>query len=131
MERRSFRIAVATSGGDAPGMNTAVRAIVKGVDPNQIAVIGVRHGALGLIRNSDDPPDYVELTRESVSGMLDRAETVLGTAREDQILHFVKGAAANLGKAPTVLESPTKLGRGPTQPVSCEPATGYPRGDFP
>jgi 6-phosphofructokinase 1 len=70
------RIAVLTSGGDAPGMNAAIRAVVRtGVDRGW-DVFGVRHGYLGLIGG-----DLVPLGRRDVSGIVQLGGTMLGSAR--------------------------------------------------
>lgn len=70
------RIAVLTSGGDAPGMNAAIRAVVRtGVDKGW-QVFGVRHGYAGLI---DD--NFVALGARDVGGILQRGGTILGSAR--------------------------------------------------
>lgn len=69
-------IAVLTSGGDAPGMNAAIRAVVRtGVDKGW-QVFGVRHGYAGLI---DD--NFVALGARDVGGILQRGGTILGSAR--------------------------------------------------
>ena len=70
------RIAVFTSGGDAPGMNAAVRAVVRTAVKNKMGVSGVRFGYQGMI---DD--DFVELHHHSVSNILQRGGTILKTAR--------------------------------------------------
>lgn len=70
------RIAVITSGGDASGMNAAIRAVVRtGIDRGW-EVLGVRHGYAGLIADN-----FVELGRRSVSGIVQHGGTMLGTAR--------------------------------------------------
>jgi 6-phosphofructokinase 1 len=70
------RIAVLTSGGDAPGMNAAIRAVVRrGIDQD-FEVIGVRGGYSGLVAG-----DYVQLRARDVGGILSRGGTVLGSAR--------------------------------------------------
>jgi 6-phosphofructokinase 1 len=70
------RIAVITSGGDASGMNAAIRAVVRtGIDRGWEA-LGVRHGYAGLIGDN-----FVELGRRSVSGIVQHGGTMLGTAR--------------------------------------------------
>jgi 6-phosphofructokinase 1 len=70
------RIAVLTSGGDAPGMNAAIRAVVRtGVDRGW-EVFGVRHGYLGLIGG-----DLAALGRRDVSGIVQLGGTMLGSAR--------------------------------------------------
>lgn len=73
---RIKRVAVLTSGGDAPGMNAAVRAIVRTACARDWAVVGVRHGFAGLVEG-----DFVTLDSRAVAGILQRGGTVLGTAR--------------------------------------------------
>jgi len=70
------RLAVLTSGGDAPGMNAAIRAIVRTALSCGCAVLGVRHGYTGLIA-----ADFVGLGRREVGGIIDRGGTILGTSR--------------------------------------------------
>ncbi len=70
------RIAVLTSGGDAPGMNAAVRAVVRAADAAGIVSYGVRNGYAGLIEGRLEPMDA-----RAVSGILHLGGTTLGTAR--------------------------------------------------
>jgi len=73
------RIAVMTSGGDAPGMNAAIRAVVRaGMDRN-VEVYGVRQAYQGLIAG-----DMALLTSLEVSGILQRGGTILQTARNEE-----------------------------------------------
>jgi 6-phosphofructokinase 1 len=84
------RIAVLTSGGDAPGMNAAIRAVVRtGID-HGFEVFGVRHGFGGLITGSLAP-----LGARDVSGILQHGGTMLGSARSDEF-KTVKGRDAAL-----------------------------------
>ena len=69
-------IAVLTSGGDAPGMNAAIRAVVKTALFNGIRVLGVERGYNGLING-----EMKELTLESVRDIIHKGGTVLKTAR--------------------------------------------------
>jgi 6-phosphofructokinase 1 len=70
------RIAVLTSGGDAPGMNAAIRAVTRcGLDRGW-DIYGVRRGYAGLIENDIEP-----LTARSVGGILQQGGTMLGSAR--------------------------------------------------
>lgn len=70
------KIGVLTSGGDSPGMNAAIRAVVRtGLDYGY-EIAGIRDGYSGLHNN-----DIVDLTRHSVSDILNRGGTFLGTAR--------------------------------------------------
>ncbi|MBN9390898.1 MAG: 6-phosphofructokinase [Chloroflexi bacterium] len=73
------RIAVLTSGGDAPGMNAAVRAVVRtGLDKNW-QVFGIQHGYAGLIAG-----DFVALGLRDVGGIIQRGGTFLGSARSSE-----------------------------------------------
>ncbi len=70
------RIAVLTSGGDAPGMNAAIRAVVRtGVD-KRWQVFGIRRGYAGLIEDN-----FIPLGAREVGGILQRGGTMLGSAR--------------------------------------------------
>jgi 6-phosphofructokinase 1 len=70
------RIAVLTSGGDAPGMNAAIRAVVRtGLDKGW-EVFGVRHGYTGLIRG-----DFMPMEARDVGGIIQRGGTILGSTR--------------------------------------------------
>ena len=70
------RIAVLTSGGDAPGMNAAIRAVTRTGLAHGFEVFGVRHGYNGLIAG-----DFVAYGPREVGGILSLAGTKLGTAR--------------------------------------------------
>ncbi|MDD2521530.1 MAG: 6-phosphofructokinase [Anaerolineaceae bacterium] len=69
-------IAVLTSGGDAPGMNAAIRAVVRTGITNEWDVFGVRNGYQGLINGQ-----FEKMTTRDVGGILQRGGTVLGSAR--------------------------------------------------
>ena len=73
------RIGVLTSGGDSPGMNAAVRAVVRTADLLGIDCIGIRRGYNGLING-----DFVKLDADSVSHIINRGGTILYTARSDE-----------------------------------------------
>lgn len=70
------RIGVLTSGGDAPGMNAAVRAVVRAAAHRGIEVIGIRRGWQGLING-----DMFRMTTSDVSHIIDKGGTILYTAR--------------------------------------------------
>jgi 6-phosphofructokinase 1 len=72
------RIAVLTSGGDAPGMNGVIRAVVRTGIEMDLEVWGVRHGFVGLLQG-----DYGLLGRREVGGIMQHGGTVLGSARSD------------------------------------------------
>jgi 6-phosphofructokinase 1 len=70
------RIAVLTSGGDAPGMNAAIRAIVRTGLARGWGVMGIRQGYTGLISG-----DFLPLGARDVGGIIQRGGTMLGSAR--------------------------------------------------
>lgn len=70
------KIAVLTSGGDAPGMNAAVRAVVRTACENGIEVVGINRGYQGLIDG-----DFREMTLRTVSDIINRGGTILYSAR--------------------------------------------------
>ena len=67
-----------TSGGDAPGMNAAIRAVVRRALTHGLKVYGIHRGWLGAVEGGDA---IEELRWESVGGILQRGGTILGTAR--------------------------------------------------
>ena len=73
------KIGVLTSGGDAPGMNAAIRAVVRTALSYGWEVVGVLDGYAGLHSGN-----FTQLTRRSVSDLLNRGGTFLGTARFPQ-----------------------------------------------
>ena len=75
------RIGVLTSGGDAPGMNAAVRAVVRTAISCGIECVGIRRGWQGLINS-----DFVQLTSISVGHILARGGTILYTARSEDFM---------------------------------------------
>ncbi len=70
------RIGVLTSGGDAPGMNAAVRAVVRTAIANGMEIKGIKHGYNGLIDG-----DIIDLDARCVSDIINRGGTMLYTAR--------------------------------------------------
>ncbi len=79
METAVKRIGVLTSGGDAPGMNSAIRAVVRTAAYLGIECIGIRRGYNGLISGDVYPMDP-----KSVNGLTSRGGTVLYTARSEE-----------------------------------------------
>lgn len=73
------RIGVLTSGGDAPGMNAAIRAVTRTAIYNNLEVIGFRRGYEGLLEG-----DVIPLSVSSVGGIIHRGGTILRTARCDR-----------------------------------------------
>jgi 6-phosphofructokinase 1 len=70
------KIGVLTSGGDAPGMNAAIRAVTRTAIYNGLEVVGIRHGYMGMINANFKP-----LQAHSVSDTIQRGGTILKTAR--------------------------------------------------
>lgn len=70
------KIAVMTSGGDAPGMNAAIRAVVRYAVSKGVEVYGIMRGYTGLIES-----DFVQLKFSDVGGIMERGGTILRTAR--------------------------------------------------
>lgn len=90
------RIGVFTSGGDSPGMNAAVRAVVRTARANDIMVVGIRYGYQGMIKG-----DFVEMDSTSVSNIIQQGGTILKSARSDEF-RTVEGritAAKNIKEA--------------------------------
>ena len=69
-------IGILTSGGDAPGMNAAIRAVVRKAITNGVNVKGIKRGYQGLLNE-----EIVDMQARSVSDIIQRGGTVLGTAR--------------------------------------------------
>ncbi|MCF0197122.1 MAG: 6-phosphofructokinase, partial [Bacteroidaceae bacterium] len=75
------KIGVLTSGGDAPGMNAAIRSVTRCAIASGMDVYGIYRGYEGLINNDIRP-----LTTESVSGIISRGGTILKTARSKEFM---------------------------------------------
>ncbi|NMB26104.1 MAG: 6-phosphofructokinase [Firmicutes bacterium] len=75
------KIAVLTSGGDAPGMNAAIRAVVRTAGFYQLGVIGIMRGFHGLIHD-----EFIELHPRSVADVIHRGGTILKSARSTEFL---------------------------------------------
>ena len=73
------KIAILTSGGDAPGMNACIRAVVRSANARGIECVGIRRGYQGLISG-----DIVEMDNASVSRIINRGGTILYSARCDE-----------------------------------------------
>ncbi len=87
------KVAILTSGGDAPGMNACVRACVRYAIYNDIDVYGVERGYVGLLNNS-----VTRMNSRSVSDIIHRGGTILKTARcpEFKEVEYQKQAADTL-----------------------------------
>lgn len=76
MEKKVSRIGVLTSGGDSPGMNAAIRAVVRTGIYHGLEVYGIMRGYQGLLEN-----DIVKMESRSVANIIQRGGTILKTAR--------------------------------------------------
>ena len=76
MAKQIKTIGVLTSGGDAPGMNAAIRAVVRKALANGVAVKGIKKGYRGLLNE-----EIIDMPRWSVSDTIQHGGTILGTAR--------------------------------------------------
>ena len=74
------KIGVLTSGGDAPGMNACIRAIVRCGVKNKLEVVGIRRGYAGLLEG-----EFVKLGPRSVANIIQRGGTILETARCEEM----------------------------------------------
>lgn len=70
------RIGILTSGGDAPGMNACIRAVVRNALVNSVDILGIRRGYAGLIED-----DMLALDRKSIANIIQRGGTILETSR--------------------------------------------------
>jgi 6-phosphofructokinase 1 len=74
------KVGVLTGGGDCPGLNAVIRAVVRRAQGRGVEVLGIRNGWLGLIEGDVEP-----LTSYSVIGILPKGGTILGTSRVDPL----------------------------------------------
>lgn len=91
MGEKIRRIGVLTSGGDAPGMNAAIRAVTRTAISKGIEVIGIRHGYSGLLSEETQALDIL-----SVSGILNEGGSMLCSARSPE---FREDAGVDKGRA--------------------------------
>jgi len=80
MTEKQLKIGILTSGGDAPGMNAVIRAVVRSAINRNMKVIGIRRGYEGLLG-----ADTFEMTATSVSDIVHRGGTMLKTARCEEM----------------------------------------------
>jgi 6-phosphofructokinase 1 len=96
MESKVKKIGVLTSGGDAPGMNAAIRAVVRCALAKGIEVVGIKRGYNGLIHK-----EIFKMNRATVSDIIHRGGTVLYTAR---CLEFKEDAGVEMAKQTCIEE---------------------------
>jgi hypothetical protein len=128
--QRIRRIGVLTGGGDCPGLNAVIRAVVKtAVREYNLSVIGFENGFGGLIQNRAR-----ELTEKDVVGILPRGGTILGTTNRDNPFHYpvtIKGKTEFRDVSDRVIENINIHNKRPIIPVPpggrLLPATLYPQ----
>ena len=76
MSKEIKTIGVLTSGGDAPGMNAAIRAVVREALHSKVKVMGIKRGYRGLLNE-----EIYEMRTRDVAGIIQAGGTILGTAR--------------------------------------------------
>jgi phosphofructokinase-like protein len=82
-----MRVGILTGGGDCPGLNAVIRAVVRrGVGLGEQSFVGFRHGWAGVLERNG-----MQLTRESTAGILPRGGTILGTSRTNPLAGRVDG----------------------------------------
>src|SRR5512137_1395175 len=96
MDGRLTTIGVLTSGGDSPGMNACIRAITRAAVFRGLDVLGFRFGFTGLVAG-----DSVVLNARSVSNIVQRGGTILGSSRcrEFETAAGMRTAAENLRRS--------------------------------
>lgn len=95
MKKKVSRIGILSSGGDSPGMNAAIRAVVRTAIYNGLEVYGIMRGYLGMVED-----DIFQMESRSVANIIQRGGTILKTARCKEFLEYEgrKKAYENLKK---------------------------------
>jgi 6-phosphofructokinase 1 len=96
MDDKKYTIGILTSGGDSPGMNPCIRAVVRAAAVSNAQVIGVMNGFEGLIN-----AEFRSLGARDVGGILQRGGTILQTRRSTRFLekHYQREAIRNMNAA--------------------------------
>lgn len=82
------RIALSTGGGDAPGLNAVIRAVVLAADQRGWEVVGIRDGYNGLMCPEECPDGVFKMTPKTVAGITHLGGTILGTTNRGNPLHY-------------------------------------------
>ncbi|MGM0634927.1 MAG: 6-phosphofructokinase [Bacteroidota bacterium] len=82
MNKKIKKVAVLTSGGDSPGMNAAIRAVVRASQFHKLKCVGIYRGFQGMIEN-----DFVDLDARSVKNIINRGGTFLKSARSKDFMN--------------------------------------------
>ena len=104
-----MRVGVLTSGGDAPGMNAAIRAVVRRAFTLNCESVGFLHGYNGLVKG-----EWRKMTQASVAGIIQRGGTILRTARSRDFVDEEGQAAALRTLEKTGVEGLVVIGGGGT-----------------
>ncbi|HWR09844.1 ATP-dependent 6-phosphofructokinase [Sporomusa sp.] len=91
MDNKVKTIAILTGGGDAPGLNAVIRAVVRTALGRGLAVWGIKNGFGGMVENK-----MIQLTDESVAGILPRGGTMLGTTNRDNPFSYPQTEAGEI-----------------------------------
>ena len=86
-----MKLGVLTGGGDCPGLNAVIRAVVRKALQSNHEIIGIREGWKGILEKN-----FIKLDRDSISGILHRGGTILGTSRTN--IYKVKDGEATVIK---------------------------------
>jgi 6-phosphofructokinase 1 len=84
MKKKVTKIGVLTSGGDAPGMNAAVRAVVRTGIYHGLEVFGIMRGYNGMVDN-----DIFRMEGKSVANIIQRGGTILKTSRCKEFCYYI------------------------------------------
>jgi phosphofructokinase-like protein len=102
------RIAINTGGGDAPGLNAVIRAVVLSAINEGWEVYGIRDGFGGILNPDEDGDGVVRLTRESVSGITHMGGTILGTSNRGNPIQWPQkqedGSIVEIDRSDEILE---------------------------
>ncbi len=121
-------VGILTGGGDAPGLNAVVRAVVRRSIPRGYRVVGIRHGWRGLLKR-----ETVELDLKAVSGILHRGGTILGCSRTNPYNRLEDARAAEANFAALGLDALIAVGGDDTLGVATKlskagfPVVGVPK----
>ena len=77
------KIAVFTSGGDSPGMNACIRAVVRTAIYHNLEVVGIMQGYKGMIEGGEN---FIELNSRSVGNIIQRGGTILKSSRSKEFM---------------------------------------------
>ena len=77
------KVAILTNGGDAPGLNAVIRAIVRTALRNNVECYGYIEGYKGLLENN-----YINLTKKYISGIINKGGTIIGSSNKTVLFWF-------------------------------------------